>query len=288
MEYMRRWWWFPKPLTGGSADAAVLSALGGSKPAMIARFGSTEIKAVLFPFLPRLIQEAVRQRVVNRMQIFSGFFPPSEPAVRRFSEMMLADMQDLDVLGSWRIEERFFCRRFAHATLVELSALEPYLSASPWSSTLKDKRVLVVHPFVSTIRRQYEEKRHLLFADNRVLPPFASLELVAAVQTIAGAESRFKDWFAALESMKTEISSKDFDVAIIGCGAYGFPLAAHVKRLGKQAVHLGGATQLLFGIRGNRWEKVPSIASLFNEHWVRPDAIEKPTGAEKIEGACYW
>lgn len=33
---------------------------------------------------------------------------------------------------------------------------------------------------------------------------------------------------------------------------YGFPLAAHVKHKGKQAIHLGGTLQLLFGIKGNR------------------------------------
>ena len=27
----------------------------------------------------------------------------------------------------------------------------------------------------------------------------------------------------------------------LGCGAYGFPLAAHVKRMGKKAIHMGGS-----------------------------------------------
>jgi hypothetical protein len=45
----------------------------------------------------------------------------------------------------------------------------------------------------------------------------------------------------------------DFDIAIIGCGAYSFPLAANVKRIGKNSVHLGGASQLLFGFS---WKKM--------------------------------
>ena len=45
--------------------------------------------------------------------------------------------------------------------------------------------------------------------------------------------------------MEDGIAEIDFEVALIGCGAYGLPLAAHVKRLGKKAVHLGGATQNL-------------------------------------------
>ena len=31
--------------------------------------------------------------------------------------------------------------------------------------------------------------------------------------------------------MKNEIAAKDFDIALIGCGAYGMPLAAYVKSL---------------------------------------------------------
>src|SRR5690606_28576019 len=107
--------------------------------------------------------------------------------------------------------------------------------------------------FNKTIEEQYFKKRTLLFKDQRVLPEFKSLETIQAVQTIAGNNSEFNNWFEALDWMKKEIEKKDFDIAIIGCGAYGFPLAAHVKRLGKKAIHLGGATQLLFGIKGKRW-----------------------------------
>ena len=37
-------------------------------------------------------------------------------------------------------------------------------------------------------------------------------------------------------------------------------LAAHVKRLGKRAVHLRGATQILFSIKGKHWEAHDRIA----------------------------
>jgi hypothetical protein len=35
-------------------------------------------------------------------------------------------------------------------------------------------------------------------------------------------------------------------------------------------VHLGGATQRLFGIRGKRWDERPFFQNLYNEHWTRP------------------
>jgi len=53
---------------------------------------------------------------------------------------------------------------------------------------------------------------------------------------------------------------------------------------------LAGATQLLFGIKGKRWEEfiVWPYANLFNEHWVRPGIKEKPKNANIVEDACYW
>lgn len=105
--------------------------------------------------------------------------------------------------------------------------------------------------------------------------------------------SQFNTWFDALDYMKSEIDKCDYDVCLIGCGAYGFPLAAHVKHNGKQAIHLGGTLQLLFGIKGNRWFDpdsflYPKFKELLNENWVKPLETEKPLVANQIEGGCYW
>ena len=90
--------------------------------------------------------------------------------------------------------------------------------------------------------------------------------------------------------MIEECKKMEFDVAIIGCGAYGYPLAAEIKRMGKVAIHLGGATQILFGIIGNRWEKDhPEFCRKFvNDAWVRPMDKEKIQNAGSVENACYW
>jgi hypothetical protein len=144
----------------------------------------------------------------------------------------------------------------------------------------------VVHPFEETIKKQYA-KRQVLFKDPRILPNF-ELRTVKAVQSIAGNKPRFANWFDALESMCKKISDTDFDVAIIGAGAYGLPLASFVKSLGAKAVHLGGATQILFGIRGKRWDARPFFTSLYNENWVRPLPAEVPENFQVVESGCYW
>ena len=55
-------------------------------------------------------------------------------------------------------------------------------------------------------------------------------------------------------------------------------------------VHMGGATQLLFGIMGKRWEGplVGGYPSLTNEHWTRPLPEERPPRYETVEGGTYW
>ncbi len=280
---------FVRPVTRFDyGSRAVLERLEQRSPCMIARFGATEIKAVVLPLLPRPLQGLLRNRFAERLRLYSGVFPSGEATLRRFATLMEEDTRELDILGSWRAEEALLRPQLQNVELVPLPSLEPYFSAVPWSAALEGMKVLVVHPFTKTIESQYRNHRRQLFQDERILPQFKSLVLLQAVQSIAGTPTQFKDWFGALDWMKEQINTLDFDVALIGCGAYGFPLAAHVKRLGKIGIHLGGATQLLFGIRGKRWDDNKKLARHVNEYWVRPSADETPPQARIVENACYW
>ena len=134
---------------------------------------------------------------------------------------------------------------------------------------------------------------------NKDILPIFELKTIKAIQSVADNKVPYKDWFEALKWMEDEICKTDFDICILGCGAYGLPLAAYIKRLGKKAIHLGGGSQLLFGIKGKRWDNnnyhwknLPQLntnySSLYNEYWVRPSQNEIPDSALKVEGACYW
>jgi hypothetical protein len=269
-------------------NAVIRSAVERGGPCMVARFGAGESQATVYPLLPWPLRRAVRRRCIGRLHVSAGVFPGVEASMLRFSELMMRDAEEVDILGSWRIEEALLAHRLSKATFVPLTSLEPYYAIDPWSEALAGRKVLVVHPFKTTIESQYYSNRTRLFRDPRLLPEFGSLTVLQAVQSIAGSPTHFRDWFAALDWMKSQIDRIEFDVALIGCGAYGFPLAAHVKRMGRVGIHLGGATQVLFGIRGRRWEAHPVVGLHINEHWVRPSAEETPARADLIENACYW
>ncbi len=269
---------------------------------MIARLGSTELicmtnyLGVKQPAKFKTIKGYISNQTppwwwnslsISQMQSNAGFFPARVDKVEQFCELMIADLPNVDILGSWLKQELYFSQELAHAKKVMLEDLEPFFTPNPWTQALEHKKVLVVHPFVETIKSQFQ-KREMLF-DNGLLPSF-ELEVIQAVQSIAGQKTPFADWFEALDSMKEQIASKRFDVCILGCGAYGFPLASFVKNMGKQSIHLGGVTQLLFGIKGKRWEQfiVYPYSNLFNEYWVRPNPNETPQESKLVEGGCYW
>lgn len=142
-----------------------------------------------------------------------------------------------------------------------------------------------LHPFKDTIESQYK-KRELLF-NNNILPKF-ELITYKNVQSV-GNDGPHDNWYESLKVMKEDISKIDFDIALLGCGGYGLPLVNFIKtEMVKSAIYIGGGLQILFGIKGKRWNNHDVISKLYNEHWVSPSSGEISPHSHKIEGGCYW
>lgn len=284
----------------------IYDALSKDDPCMVARLGANELSCIV-NYLAMQVKnphaiEYIKGNmgewwgwndgIVQNMFNVAGFFPPTNDHLKRFAQLMLEDAKEADVLAVIRSTKTNLSKVIPYlSTSVEyalLVSVDPFRSKEPWSRALEEKRVLVVHPFAEDIKLQYEN-RGKLFSDSRVLPEFASLRVVKAIQSHAGEDGGFSDWFEALEWMKSEMDKEPYDVALIGCGAYGFPLAAHSKRTGHKAVHLGGSLQLLFGIKGKRWDN-PNyhMDKYFNEYWINPSLSTRPKHIDKVEDGCYW
>lgn len=270
-----------------AGNARLREALLREQSFVAARYGTYELMAVAYQNYGFR-----RSGVLKRLCLNAGFFPREEALLNHFAEVYTEATKCIDYFcawnfrhGLWRYEERVFREYCPEATLTDIGAIHFLKHDDPWTTALEGKRVLVVHPFVDTIERQYR-KRQLLFPDRDVLPPLRSLETLRAVQSAGGNEVPFQTWFEALDYMKDQMEGIDFDVALVGAGAYGLPLVAHARELGKQAVHTGGITQMLFGIMGKRWES--HYGHLMNDHWTRPTLHEAPPQAERIEGGAYW
>ncbi len=294
--------------TDNGQDAAdkIYEILTECKPIMISRFGSCELSCLC----RILTREDKRSQLQKMWGYISGQYPLYFSGKQSFMQLQnnagvinidpqgLQDFKNeyilaipqIDILGSWLYEEYSpYIKPLLKPNIIRmwLRWLDPFkLLERPWTRILKDKKVLVIHPFAKSIRSQYA--RHELLFDNKDILPDFDLQIIKAVQSIAGEQTEFSRWIDALNYMKNEIAAKDFDIALIGCGAYGMPLAAYVKSLGKQAIHIGGALQMLFGIKGGRWDVRKNDDKVYNEYWIRPSEEEIPKNASSVEGGCYW
>ena len=274
-------------MTPKEMNAYIAEVIESGTPFMSCRYGGFELLAMQ---AAEFNNPAKLHKAIEFLDKNAGFFPHDEKLLYRFNEVYKNATASIDVLGCWFVTyEEYFVRRYASEIkyIGSLMALEPWeCPENPWSKALKGKKVLVIHPFEKTIRSQYE-RRDKLFAGTDILPEFELITLKAVQTSGSQKDDRFDTWFEALDYMCAETDKLDFNVALIGCGAYGFPLAAHIKQMGKQAFHMGGVLQILFGIKGRRWDE-SDTSKLYNDYWVYPDESETPKGAEAVEGACYW
>ena len=273
---------------GGELIRALVEA---AEPVLVDRLGWVEVACCMHFLRHRCggLLLPYRKWLRDSGRTNAGIFPNRNQGIDAFVRVFLEAATESDVVGVWfRPGENFITNGFCPgARLVPLESIEPDYRGVPWTTALRGRRVLVIHPFADTIRCQYETKRELLFENPEVLPQF-DLIVLKAVQSFAGESSTYSTWSEALDRMKAEMDATSYDVCIVGAGAYGLPLAAHAKASGKVGVHMGGVTQLLFGIKGRRWDELESVRRLYNDAWVRPAPSEMPRDWLAVEEGCYW
>lgn len=262
-------------------------------PFFLARPGGTELSACFIAELyDKKIINDVEPRFLRKAKTSSGMFPEKLESYLTTTDRYISAFDEVDIyvyLG-WLIMEEYLLqdRLPSDSALMKMRALEPFQYEKPWTAALKGKKVLIVHPFSELIESQYK-RREQLFKNPDILPEF-ELKTVKAVQSSGDTVPEgTADWNEALESMLEKIRATDFDIALLGCGSYAVPLGAEIKKMGKKAIVLGGMMQLMFGIKGERWEKSrPDIVALYNDSWVRADAYRVKNADQMVDGAAYW
>jgi hypothetical protein len=179
-----------------------------------------------------------------------------------------------------------------------LRCLEPYY-VSPerrWTRLLAGKRVAVVSSFAETIQEQVFKSDQLwlnLDSTQTVLPIETSwipIRTYFPPKISMGGSTGWncKGWQDAVDSIVEKVLRTNAEIVLIGCGALGMCIGGRLREAGRSVILLGGAIQVLFGIKGKRWESHPIISKFWNSAWVYPSAEETPLGATSIEGGCYW
>ena len=285
-------------------NACIYSTLNIDKPCLITKFGSVELTTAscYLDYRKDFNTCIFPPKIIRDMRYQAGFFSANNNQILKFSQDVIQIIKNTDVLGVYAYAHKrdpseeivLKAAQKEDIKLVPLSIMGDKLLRmhNPWTRALEGKNVLVIHPFAESIEKQYP-KRNLIFKNNKVLPDF-NLITLKAVQGINTDEAtkQYGTWYNALEKMQNQINKINFDIALIGAGAFGMFLANHIKNIGKKAVHIGGSLQVLFGITGERWELYPWFKDIVNEHWVRPSDNERVKNlTEFVKGErneAYW
>ncbi len=274
--------------------ACIDAALQEGKGALIGRHGTIELTCVL------VVKDGFElgEDRLHTLERNAGIFPLSAIpqwieayneataaatalAVGWYAPLARSELKHVQLLNpfSWKLP---------------LRSLEPYYCPDrSWLHALQGQSVCVISSFTETIHSQIPHLKEI-WKGHDIFPETIQWTFVRSYYSPSLAQgwcewpNQLASWKHAVDFMEAEVTATGARVVLLGCGGLAMPLAARLQRNGKICIVLGGAIQILFGIKGKRWEKHPVISQFFNDAWVYPADEEVPRAARSIEGGCYW
>jgi hypothetical protein len=287
------------------AGALQIREIVASKnPFFIGRNGTIEVEVLFFWMLNRRGRstEAYPARLREQIQQNAGVFPNTDESIDRWCESYMISLERMDGGAAFwyqagaHLEKVVLDSGAPGAFRTPLRSLEPYYHerGARWTEVLEGKKVAVVSSFADTMRAQVS--RHIWRGEQLGLLDIPGVEwsfirtgyAPSLAQGRAGWPAGCPDWECAVKYAVHKVMDSGADVALIGCGALGMIIAGELRRQGVSAIVLGGAIQVLFGIKGKRWEQHSVISGFWNEAWEWPAENETPRAAAVVEGGCYW
>ena len=288
-----------------------------SNPIVIGKIGSNELLIIyqtlcitqnkLNDFSPNIIREGV---------MTAGIYPASKERFISFVKLYLNAISSMNIMASWNdnileVEEYVWDKYILEPScldnclgIVELGSLESFYTESKywWQNLYQHKTILVISPFVNSFQIQLNmNKRDKVWKGrwNGFWSPNINFKYIKFPHPYYISSNKEKSNFPEsiellIKKYQNEIDSiGHFDIALIGTGAYSILLCDYIKTIkGKNAFHLGGGLQMMFGVYGHRWD--PSfnnstfLKEYINDDWIRPLPEEIPMGYKSQENGAYF
>jgi hypothetical protein len=320
-----------RTITATDGNQMIRERLCSNEPFIAGRGGDSELLIV------EDVINGLTPQVRGWPRRHSGIYPETPESLQVFGDTYYEAMRSLrapDLFAFFQhrttVEDVVLPLTLAKSVgLINEDALSPFFfPIDPWSACLRNKTVLIVHPFVESIRCQLR-RRDLLFPHSPdTLPPF-TFKFVKSFQCMGEQPLPHRDWNETMHaSIRLLDAAGHFDVALIAAGSYGLPLAVYCKTVKRaSAIVAGGSLQMLFGLRGMRWDRLypsgfkPSLypkdfnpkyiggklvtptnhlfnntddevqttPSLYNSNWMYPLRQDTVINPGKLEhGSPYW
>jgi hypothetical protein len=229
-------------------------------------------------------------RPATRLANNAGFFPVELDAYRGWNREMRASIAHLDFVCLWQTDPflRLYESEFVSKNAEKAQRIPMGWLGKSILHEIADFRCLVISPFIKTMQMQLPRMRQIHDPENQTNTNWeklaSNIRFLRCPLQWHLEPSPYRSWAEGLEILSGKVAQEQFDVAVIGAGAWSLPLAAQIKKSGRSAIHTGGETQLFFGIKGQRWNHI----DFYNSAWVSVLPEETPELRAKIDDACYW
>ena len=267
---------------------AIQCALENDDGCLIGRNGTIELEQMIFS---NKFNRAVLEKNAGIFpsEIYGKWLNKSTEATRASDVLATGWYEPLK-----DVEQVFLSGLKCKAKQIPLRSLEPYYVplGMRWTALLSGQSISVVSCFTETMKKQVLQLDKVW--PNKIFPSDIRWNWIQTGHPPSVAQGK-NEWpsqitnsIEAVDWIVSEVVRQGSRFALIGCGGIGMLVALELKKRGIIAIVLGGAIQVLFGIKGSRWKNHPIISKFWNDFWVNPSEAEKPNGAHNVEGGCYW
>jgi hypothetical protein len=276
----------------------IRAALDEGRGSLIGRHGTIELSVSLALYKKKNLTSAMKQT----LELNAGVFPKSTESIHDWYKEYKHAVEEASILvtgwyGIYGKEELEYTNAICSSSVkyIPLRSLEPYycIKDSVWTRVLEGQRVTVVSSFADSMKKQIEYS-DLIWSHKSILPKTTEWSFVRSFYGPETAKhtcqwpEHIQSWKDAVDSLENDVLNTNPRIVLIGCGGLAMPLAWRLKQKGCIVVVLGGAIQIMFGIKGRRWDNHPVISRFYTADWIYPSIEEIPGGALEIEGGCYW
>ena len=267
-------------------NVEIIESILNKNPKSFGKIGSVE-SSYINHYLEGYDFEFISKKYDDLLYTSAGIYIEDETDFQNWSEMYINAIKNTNFLLQWSNADKKLLSKIKRKDNISKSfiGLEPFtLGKNGWHYFLKDKKVLCISPFSKSI--QANIKNYSFIWNNAHIGKVYTIQ-ASYPEILEGKNPT--NWQIKLDKVIDQINKVDFDVATIGYGGFSLIIGDYIRNLGKTSIHLGGSNQILYGIKGKRWDKNFEAYSWYGgNYWIRPSKNEIPKFNKMLEGGAYW
>ncbi len=267
-------------------NVEIIESILNKNPKSFGKIGSVE-SSYINHYLEGYDFEFISKKYDDLLYTSAGIYIEDETDFQNWSEMYINAIKNTNFLLQWSNADKKLLSKIKRKDNISRSfiGLEPFtLGKNGWHYFLKDKKILCISPFSKSI--QANIKNYSSIWNNAHIGKVYTIQ-ASYPEILEGKNPT--NWQIKLDKVIDQINKVDFDVATIGYGGFSLIIGDYIRNLGKTSIHLGGSNQILYGIKGKRWDKNFEAYSWYGgNYWIRPSKNEVPKFNKMLEGGAYW